>query len=160
MHGEASHGGFGGIVYKATGVGDQFTGFLGGRGGWIIDHVFSLGAGGYWMGGGVDVDVSGGTESLAMWYAGAELEFNTDWSQVYHVTFLALIGGGALELAGESDGIWVAEPALNLEINVTHYLRLDFGGGYRFAWGVNLPQLDEGDISQFVGQVVLKFGVF
>ena len=28
---EANHGGFGGVVFKGTGVADQFAGFFGGR---------------------------------------------------------------------------------------------------------------------------------
>lgn len=157
---EASHGGFGAVVFKGSGVNDQFAGFFGGRGAWLLDHVFALGAGGYVMGGGVDVQQADGEGSLDMWYGGAELEFISGWSQVYHITFLTLVGGGALGLEGESDGIWTAEPELNLEINVAPYLRVNFGGGYRFVWGVDLPELSNGDLSQFFGQLTLKFGAF
>jgi hypothetical protein len=79
---------------------------------------------------------------------------------VYHFTFLTLIGGGSLDLEGQSDGIWAAEPAMNLEINVNSFLRLDFGGGYRFVWDVDVPGLSNGDLSQFFGQIALKFGAF
>ncbi len=160
VHGEASNGGFGALVFKGSGVNDQFAGFFGARGAWVMDHVFALGVGGYVMGGGVDVQRSAGQRSLDMWYGGAEIEFISGWSQVYHITFLTLIGGGSLGLEGESDGIWAVEPALNLEMNVTPYFRLDFGGGYRFIWDVDIPELSNGDLSQFFGQVVLKFGAF
>lgn len=160
VSGETTHGGFGAVVFKGSGVNDQFVGFFGGRGAWLIDHVFALGAGAYVMGGGVDVERPGGKESLEMWYGGAEIEFISGWSQVYHITFLTLIGGGSLDLAGESDGIWAVEPELNLEINVTSYFRLNFGGGYRFVWDVDIPELSNGDLSQFFGQVSLKFGAF
>ena len=55
VRGEASHGGFGAIVFKGSGVNDQFAGFFGARGAWMMDHVFALGLGAYMMGGGVDV---------------------------------------------------------------------------------------------------------
>ena len=74
--------------------------------------------------------------------------------------FLTLIGGGALGLEGESDGIYAVEPQLNLEINVNSFFRLNFGGGYRFIWDVDIPELSNGDLSQFFGQVSLKFGAF
>ena len=160
VQGEASNGGFGAIVFKGTGVNDQFAGFFGGRGAWVIDHVFALGAGGYVMGGGVDVERGSGEQSLSMWYGGAEIEFISGWSQVYHITFLTLIGGGSLGLEGESDGIYAVEPAMNLEINVNSFFRLDFGGGYRFIWDVDIPEISNGDLSQFFGQVSLKFGTF
>jgi hypothetical protein len=157
---EANHGGFGAVVFKGTGVNDQFAGFFGARGGWLVDHVFSLGAGAYVLGGGVDVERASGSQSLKMWYGGAEIEIVSGWSQVYHITFLTLVGGGSLELEGESDGIWAVEPELNMEVNVTSYFRLNFGGGYRFIWGVDYPELSSGDLSQFFGQVSLKFGAF
>ena len=160
VHGEASNGGFGGIVFKGSGVNDQFAGFFGARGAWMIDHVFGLGAGAYVMGGGVDVQRPDGQQSLDMWYGGAEIEFISGWSQVYHITFLTLIGGGSLGLEGESDGIYAVEPELNLEINVNSFFRLNFGGGYRFIWDVDIPELSNGDLSQFFGQVSLKFGAF
>jgi hypothetical protein len=160
VRGEASHGGFGAIVFKGSGVNDQFAGFFGARGAWLIDHVFALGVGGYMMGGGVDVQRPSGQRSLDMWYGGAEIEFISGWSQVYHITFLTLVGGGSLGLEGESDGIWTVEPELNLEVNVTPYFRLNFGGGYRFVWDVDYPELGNGDLSQFFGQVSLKFGAF
>ena len=65
-----------------------------------------------------------------------------------------------MDLEGQSDGIYAVEPALNLEINVASFFRLDFGGGYRFVWDVDVPELSNGDLSQFFGQVVLKFGAF
>ena len=160
VRGESSNGGFGAVGFKGSGVNDLFAGFFGARGAWMIDHVFALGAGGYVMGGGVDVEGSTGPQSLKMWYGGAEIEFISGWSEVYHFTFLTLIGGGSLDLEGQSDGIWAAEPALNLEINVNSFLRLDFGGGYRFVWDVDIPDLSNGDLSQFFGQIVLKFGAF
>jgi len=160
VRGERSNGGFGAVGFKGTGVNDQFAGFFGARGAWMIDHVFALGAGAYVMGGGVDVERSSGSQSLKMWYGGAEIEFISGWSEVYHFTFLTLIGGGSLDLEGQSDGIYAVEPALNLEINVASFFRLDFGGGYRFVWDVDTAELSNGDLSQFFGQVVLKFGAF
>jgi hypothetical protein len=160
VRGEFDHGGFGAGVFKGSGVADQFAGFFGARGGWILDHVFVLGAGDYWMGSGVQASVGEATESVDLWYGGLEIEFISGWSQVYHITFVTLIGGGSAGLGDESDGIWTTEPGLNMEINVTPYLRLDFGGGYRFVWGVDLPGLSDSDFSQFFGQISLKFGAF
>jgi hypothetical protein len=161
VRGESDNGGYGAAVFKGSAVNDQFAGFFGLRGGYLLDHVFSLGAGAYLMGGGVDVDLQGGgTGSLDLWYGGAEIEFIGIWNQLYHITFLVLVGGGAMELDGVSDGIWATEPALNLEINVATWLRIDFGGGYRFIWDVDTPGLTNGDASQFFGQLVMKFGTF
>jgi hypothetical protein len=45
--GNVEHGGFGGPVVKFTQIKDEFGVLVGGRGGWIINHSFVLGAGGY-----------------------------------------------------------------------------------------------------------------
>jgi len=158
---ETEHGGFGAVVFKGSAVSDQFAGFLGARGGWVLDHAFVLGAGGYWMASGPEVPVPGGGEdTLDLWYAGVEVEFISGWSEVYHLAFGTLIGGGSAKAAEESDGVWAVEPQLNLEINLTSHFRLDVGGGYRWVLDSDLPEIDSGDLSQFFGQLALKFGVF
>lgn len=47
LEGEVSHGGFGGPAVKFTSVNGDFGIMVGGRGGWIIDHTFVIGGGGY-----------------------------------------------------------------------------------------------------------------
>jgi len=48
--GEVVHGGFGGPVLKASTVNGSPALFVGGRGGWIINHSFILGGGGDGLG--------------------------------------------------------------------------------------------------------------
>jgi hypothetical protein len=47
ISGGIDSGGFGALVFKFSGVNDQFAGFAGARGGWIINHQFVVGGGGY-----------------------------------------------------------------------------------------------------------------
>ncbi|NIN69246.1 MAG: hypothetical protein GTO63_32105, partial [Anaerolineae bacterium] len=47
IEGDVRHGGFGGPVVKFTEVNNEFGVLVGGRGGWIINDSFVLGAGGY-----------------------------------------------------------------------------------------------------------------
>lgn len=45
--GEIENGGFGGPVVKVTSINGESAVFVGGRGGWIINHTFVLGGAGY-----------------------------------------------------------------------------------------------------------------
>ena len=44
---EVTHGGFGGPVIKYTQIKGEPAVLVGGRGGWIINHTFIIGGGGY-----------------------------------------------------------------------------------------------------------------
>jgi hypothetical protein len=56
--------------------------------------------------------------------------------------------------------VFVIEPSLLAELNVTNFLRLAVGGGYRFATGVELSGLTNADLSGVSVSVNLKFGSF
>ena len=58
------------------------------------------------------------------------------------------------------DAFFVTEPALNILVNVTKHLRIGFGASYRFVGDVELPDLDNKDISGPAGIVTLKLGGF
>jgi hypothetical protein len=45
--GKISNGGFGGPVVKFTSINKHFGVLVGGQGGWIINHTFIIGGGGY-----------------------------------------------------------------------------------------------------------------
>ena len=47
LSGNIESGGFGGFVVRFSEIGGAFAVLAGGRGGWIINHTFVLGGGGY-----------------------------------------------------------------------------------------------------------------
>ncbi|MBN1426023.1 hypothetical protein JXA88_15850, partial [Candidatus Fermentibacteria bacterium] len=47
LKGPIENGGFGGLVVKFSQLADQTAVFVGGRGGWILNHTFVIGGGGY-----------------------------------------------------------------------------------------------------------------
>lgn len=156
-------GGFGALVFKFSGVNDQFAFFGGARGGWIINHRFVIGGGGYGLGSEICLDEEGSCflRELEFGYGGFEFEYIGLWDRVAHYSLQLLIGGGGVTLLGfPSDGVFVAEPAARLELNVTKWFRLNIGGGYRFVSGVNLARLDNSDLSAFSGVLEFKFGNF
>ena len=62
---------------------------------------------------------------------------------------------------GRREALFVAEPAVNIELNVTEWFRISAAGSYRFVSGVNeMRGLDDSDLSGPSGTLALKFGGF
>jgi len=177
FHGDIDHGGYGGPTIKYTQIGpDQSHAILmGGQGGWIIDHTFIIGGGGYGLVNNVEADwldmrtfVQSEPLYLYMGYGGLLLGF-TRWSDdLIHYTIHTMIGGGGIDyrLADEfeedstSDGIFVIEPGACVEFNISSFFRIAVGATYRYVQGVDLTMLDNSDLSAFTGHLEFKFGSF
>ncbi len=56
--------------------------------------------------------------------------------------------------------VFVLEPAVNAELNVTTWFRLNAGVSYRFVTGVTQVGLDNGDFSGPTATLTFKFGTF
>ncbi len=160
IRGGFESGGFGAPVVKFSQLDSEFALFVGGRGGWIINHTFVLGAGGYGLVN--DIDTNGdGVRDLELGYGGFELEYINSSEDLIHFTAYLLIGGGGLSgVAVNEEAVFVLEPALNGELNVTDYFRFHAGAGYRWVSGVDNPGIEGSDLSSFYAQVTLKFGTF
>jgi hypothetical protein len=59
-----------------------------------------------------------------------------------------------------ADVVVVFEPAVNAELNVTSWFRLNAGVSYRVATGVNQEGLRNRDFSGLAAAVTFKFGGF
>ena len=171
--GPMDHGGFGGPVVKFTRIADHFGIFVGGRGGWILNHSFVLGGGGYGLANPNDFTLiqNGIERRLGLGYGGVELEYINRWADVGHLTLGILIGAGGASWYDwrhedwgyedyYTDAFFIAEPAVNLELNLFHFFRLGVGGSYRFVDDVELPGLSDSDMRGPAGSLTLKFGSF
>jgi len=83
--------------------------------------------------------------------------FNSD--QVVHLTSYLKFGKGSLEISGETDDdIFVFEPSLGAELNITRWFRLGLDGGYRFVNHVNTAGYTDSDFSSPFVALRFKFG--
>jgi hypothetical protein len=169
--------GFGGPVIKFTSVHDQGAVMVGGRGGWIFNHSMALGGGLYGVVNEVDAPKSAlpleGPLDIEFGYGGFEAEYVLHSNSLIHSSFYALIGGGVTnfvkdtgsklesnEQAGESHFMFVLEPAVNAELNVITWFRINAGISYRLTIGANQEGLDDSDFSGLTGSITFKFGRF
>jgi hypothetical protein len=137
IRGDMEHGVFGGPALKVTQPYNDVGVMIGGRGGWIINHTLSIGAGGYGqINDNVDAPLPG--RYLNVGYLGGILEFIILSDRPTHLSVNTLIGvGGVNHLKrgwgsedqywgwhNESDGFFVAEPGVDLVLNVTRSFRV------------------------------------
>jgi hypothetical protein len=156
LSGGVEHGGFGGPVVKVTRINGQDAVLVGGRGGWIINHTFVIGGGGYGLVTDVRPSVPGllGQDKLMLGYGGLELEFILQSDRVVHLTVPILIGAGAvgyrngywghgvdldLGIDNRFDTFFIVEPGVDLELNVVSFFRINAGLSYRHVSGIGVP---------------------
>jgi len=160
---DVDHGGFGGPVVRFTRIGGEFGVLSGGRGGWIVDHKYVLGGGGYGLANNIDIErgLSAG-ENLEMGYGGLILEYVVASDALVHFTCELLIGAGGLttQLGADDDAFFVVEPGANLMLNVTKFFRFGTGVSYRQIEGADFSGLDSGDLTGLSWGLTFKFGAF
>jgi hypothetical protein len=176
LAGPVTHGGFGGPLLGYTRLNGADAVMVGGRGGWLINHRLVIGGGGWGVASRVPVP-AGATANeadhqLVLGYGGFWTEYIVAPGRLLHGSVAVLVGAGGLtytrfrgptgveDRETESDPIFVLEPSVNAELNLTGFMRLAMFVGYRAVSGVDLTGLSTRDVAGFVGGAMLKFGVF
>lgn len=170
INGSIENGGFGGPVLKIGSFNGEAAILVGGRGGWIVNHSFIIGGGGYGLANDVKAKVAGpyGERFLNFGYGGVELEYISEPNRLINFSVQTLIGGGGLGWRDEnggmrnsdSDSFFIVEPGVNVTVNVTTYFRFSGGISYRFISGVQSPASSNPDLSGPSGVVTFRFGKF
>ena len=183
------HGGFGGVVSKMTSIRGEMAYMVGGYGGWLIDHQLMLGLGGYGLASNVRAESAaeqayapdGTPLYVEFGYGGLMLEYILTPHKLVHVNAQLLVGAGGATYRenwygdwdddwmdddrnhhyGRHEALFVTEPSVNVELNLTDWMRVSAGASYRFVSGVdNIVGLKNSDLSGASGQLSLKFGAF
>jgi hypothetical protein len=173
---DIEHGGYGALVVKSSKINNEFALLMGVRGGWIINHTFSLGLAGYGLVNNVHALVQGpvGERFVNVGYGGLDLEFILDSDRLVHISFHSLIGAGGLGFRRAWDEDWnegpfaaqhynaffIAEPAVNVDLNVTSWFRLSAGMSFRLISGVESSASSNHNLKGPSGMLTLRFGSF
>lgn len=172
MH-EVTHGGFGGPVVKFTQINNEFGLLVGGRGGWIINHTFVIGGGGYGLANNINGNqlVSGKVPLINFGYGGFEMEYIYDSDNLIHFTAYTLIGGGSVNYRDPANHdkfdnnedmqtFFILEPAVSVELNVVKFFRINFGASYRYISNFEYKGLNQSDVAGPSAILTFKFGKF
>jgi hypothetical protein len=176
-NGNIHHGGWGGLYFGYTQVSDKDTYLMGARGGWLINHRFTIGLAG--CGFISDRDyyeiVPDKTVSLAGGYGGLFLEAVIFPFSPVHITIPLTIGAGGVAYTSnnwrggdysyenytyDSDAYFLLEPGLEIELNLIKFMRFAVGGSYRYTSDVNMINSSPQMLQGFNGHFTLKFGSF
>jgi hypothetical protein len=171
LGGELSHGGFGGPVLKITQISEELGILSGGRGAWIINHMITVGGGGYTLINDIEVTGAADAPNLRFEYGGFELGFILASDRLLHFSVNSLFGTGRVGSRwGEGDGDWdaadndhffVLEPSANVMVNVAKFFRIGLGASYRYVTGIDdFGHLTDADVTGISAVMTLKFGSF
>ena len=176
-----SNGGYGALSFSWTDIEQKNAFLIGARGSWIIDHSFAIGLGGCgfindidhydWMDNGWQNEFN---NSLAGGYGGIYLEPIIGPRLPVHLSFPILIGaGGIARVANEDywnnrwlydnnheDAFFIVEPAVELEFNMTRFMRMAGTFSYRFTSDIKMEDTDPELLRGFSAGLIFKFGKF
>ena len=141
----------------------------------MINHTIIIGGGGY----GLVNDLPAGQTATGkdryvnFGYGGMTLGLVLGSNRLVHLTAHSLIGLGGigyryhdwtgLNLGEDSvhDVVFVIQPTLGVELNVTRFFRIAAGGSYRYViGGTDLADITADDLRGFGAELTLKFGKF
>jgi hypothetical protein len=164
-------GGYGAPVVSYTRFAGSDSVLVGGRGGWILNHQLVIGGGGFGLATpaervGVSLDQADYRHTFG--YGGLWLEYLIAPMNVVHASVGTLVGAGGISYQRfrpdmqdvESTGVFVLDPVVAVEVNVTTFLRVALQSGYRVVRGVDLATLDNSGASGFTLGGAIKFGGF
>lgn len=186
--GTISHGGFAAPLLKVTHIDGHSRVLVGLEGAWIVNHALYVGLSGVGMAKGIEtnvVDSAGDRQYMHMGYGGILLGMTFGSDKLLHFAFQNVIGGGNAILTpskwddGENNQhdecdwdedtrcswndtpFFVWEPNLQAEINITNWMRIAAGAGYRFTWTIEEKNGYEGnDLGGLTASLAFKFGKF
>ena len=166
---QAEVGGFIAATARYFDFNDEAGILAGGRVAMVVNHLLSVGLGGYGTALKPSPDGLPGLDDIEIAYGGLFLEFTLKPHSVFHISVPVLVGGGQTSFTGsyvdpetgdDSDTFVVVEPEFNLEFNVTRNWRLDLGVGYRHVNGTGFAEVSDEDQSGTNWALTMKFGAF
>lgn len=139
-------GAYGTAIGKLSYIDGKLAVLTGGYGGILLNKKFLLGAGAYNLTNNMYVPGYTDNRKYNLWYTGGVFEYVHNSDKLFHWSAGTLIGGGGISTRTGHDhdqrddvharsAVFVAEPFVNVEMNITSYLRLVAGGTYRGVFG-------------------------
>ncbi len=169
--------GYGAVVTKYSSLNNYGALTVGGRGGWIFNNTFLIGAGIYGLASNVPVDVFDSntlltrSDKLHFMYGGVEVEYVFSPKNLVHYSIYTLVGLGSISSHTNSqeypDGYYdhshmnnpflVLEPAFNVTLNIANFFHVSLGVGYLITSGADYQTVGDGSLSGLTGNFTIQF---
>jgi len=167
--GDIESGGYGALTVRYGRILGADGVFVGGQGGWIINHSFVIGGGGYGLANNIGIQDCDYLY-LGFGYGGLLLEYIIASQKLVHFSVQVLVGAGGISYFTndyhceynpyDSDAFFALEPGANLMLNLHKYVRVGIGATYRYIGGADYDGITDSDLSGFSGGMIFKFGSF
>jgi len=178
---DITHGGYGGISINQSKFDDQDALLMGIKGGWVINHSFVLGIGGYGFVNDIYMDniIDEEGYNLSGGYGGLLLEPIIAPKWPVHLSLPIIVGAGGISYIEkyliqkndpddeewenrpvDSDAFFVFEPGVELEFNFFKFMRLSFGIYYRFTDNIDIKNTKQDVLEGMSIGGSMKFGKF
>ncbi len=164
--------GFGGPLMSFTSVDGEFAHMMGGGGGVILNDQLILGGFGIGLTNRIDAErtINGVVEyeglQVELGYGGLWFGYIIKGNAPIHPVINTQLGWGSLDITNNnfvktsSDAVFVLNPIVELEMNITRFFRMSVGANYSIGFGVGTDGFDNQDISGAGGFLAFKFGWF
>lgn len=179
-------GGYGAITNKFTTIRGEYANLVGAYGGLYINHKFLIGIGAAALTNSLEVPLQFSADPLRdMNYEYGQVGLVTEYvlgsNKAFHLAFNLFTGAGFTlqhdrydwdhdhdedfdfddeDETSDTNCFFVAEPGVQLDINVFKWMRFSPGVSYRAAFGSDGLGMRDSDISNISYNATLKFGRF
>lgn len=168
------HGGWGALMFNYSNINDADAFLFGVRGGWMIDHVFTIGIGGYGFFNNANIDnMIDGNFDLAGGYGGLLLEATVLPGKPVHLSFPVIIGAGGVAALQSisypyyedyyvtaSDVYFVIQPGVEVEFSLIKAMRMGLSVSYRYTADVDMAGISKTALNGWNFGMTMKFGKF
>ncbi len=165
-----SIGFWGGPKIGLTMIDGQFGMLVGSE--WLVTVNRNLALGGTGWNLVTNVDTRDAIEDyshLKLYYGGFVIRYIAGTENATHMTAGLMLGGGSFSFRNEifgsddqdykrSDALYIVEPNVSLELNITRFFRVNLLGSYRLALDVDFEPYEMKDISGPTMGMFFKFG--
>lgn len=177
--GKTKVGAYAAPAAKFTSINGNLGVLTGANAGVLLNHKIMLGLGGWSLTNNIATPVvgeNGKKQNLNFWYSGFVAEYIHNSDKLIHWSAGALIGGGGVSRREkgfwtddddhkktwnhDATGFFVAEPFVNIEVNIIKNLRFNVGGSYRLVSGSHTEGISDSKLSNPSVHVGLKAGIF
>lgn len=176
-----SSGGYGAITNKFTTINGEYANMVEIYGGWYVNQRFLLGLSGSATTNNIPVPAQFSVlpgEDLSYEYVqfGLATEYVIGSNRTFHLVFHLMTGAGLTvqydrygyresnyrnrNMPMDENFFFVAEPGVQLEMNVFKWMRFSPGYSYRSVYGSDAAGLSDKDLSGSSYNLTLKFGKF
>ncbi|MBU4200669.1 MAG: hypothetical protein KKG09_07030 [Verrucomicrobia bacterium] len=148
---------------KLTQFGGQWATMPGFQLGPALGHTLYFGLAGYALVNNVNAgEQYENLKAFDFWDTGVSMDWTLFHTSLVHGSVECFLGYGQLNvnpLQGSSDraDLFVADPGINVMLNLTSSLELGIGGSYRIVNGSNFQDLSNSDLSGLAGSVFLRW---